>query len=116
MKRATWQAIAGDRARGGTAAHRRRQARAALEHYQVVPLHRHHYLPWATGSLPQSSKTSGRPIDFAMGDENLAQTDFVVDGPGALTIWSRLYRSSLSAYDHSPLGRVGAVRFMSRSK
>ncbi len=53
--------------------------------------------------LPSANRISERPIDYATGDENLAQTDFVVDGIVPI-VWSRLYRSSLDAYDTSPLG------------
>ena len=38
-----------------------------------------------------------------MGDENLEQTDFVLDGIVPI-VWTRRYRSSLTAYDASPLG------------
>ncbi|NML35557.1 DUF6531 domain-containing protein, partial [Paraburkholderia antibiotica] len=46
---------------------------------------------------------SPHPINFAMGDENLEQTDFVLDGIVPI-VWTRRYRSSLAAYDASPLG------------
>ncbi|WP_223277443.1 RHS repeat-associated core domain-containing protein [Cupriavidus metallidurans] len=46
---------------------------------------------------------SPKPVNYAMGDENLAQTDFVLDGIVPI-VWTRRYRSSLCAYDNSPLG------------
>ena len=71
--------------------------------------HREHHQSEAEASnLPAAchcalDSKSGRPIDYATGDENLEQTDFVVDGIVPI-VWSRLYRSSLDAYDASPLG------------
>ncbi|WP_081059624.1 RHS repeat-associated core domain-containing protein [Burkholderia stagnalis] len=46
---------------------------------------------------------SAKPVNYAMGDENLAQTDFMLDGIVPI-VWTRRYRSSLAAYDASPLG------------
>ncbi|WP_226288411.1 RHS repeat-associated core domain-containing protein [Burkholderia arboris] len=46
---------------------------------------------------------SAKPVNYAMGDEHLAQTDFVLDGVVPI-VWTRRYRSSLAAYDASPLG------------
>ncbi|WP_080423856.1 RHS repeat-associated core domain-containing protein [Burkholderia ubonensis] len=46
---------------------------------------------------------SAKPVNYAMGDENLEQTDFVLDGIVPI-VWTRRYRSSLAAYDASPLG------------
>uniref|UniRef100_UPI002028F4F7 DUF6531 domain-containing protein n=3 Tax=unclassified Caballeronia TaxID=2646786 RepID=UPI002028F4F7 len=46
---------------------------------------------------------SKRPVNYAMGDENLEQTDFALDGVTPI-VWTRRYRSSLCAYDASPLG------------
>ncbi|MFA8360522.1 RHS repeat-associated core domain-containing protein [Burkholderia ubonensis] len=46
---------------------------------------------------------SAKPVNYAMGDENLEQTDFVLDGIAPI-VWTRRYRSSLAAYDASPLG------------
>ncbi|EUC19016.1 RHS repeat-associated core domain containing protein-containing protein [Burkholderia sp. BT03] len=45
----------------------------------------------------------GGSINYAMGDENLEQTDFALDGVVPI-VWTRLYRSSLVAYDGSALG------------
>ena len=47
--------------------------------------------------------TTPKPVNYAMGDENLEQTDFVLDGVVPI-MWTRRYRSSLAAYDGSPLG------------
>ncbi|WP_175804832.1 RHS repeat-associated core domain-containing protein [Burkholderia pyrrocinia] len=46
---------------------------------------------------------SNKPVNYAMGDENLEQTDFVLDGVVPI-VWTRRYRSSLAGYDASPLG------------
>ncbi|WP_082079617.1 RHS repeat-associated core domain-containing protein [Cupriavidus basilensis] len=46
---------------------------------------------------------TAKPVNYAMGDENLEQTDFVLDGVVPIA-WTRRYRSSLAAYDDSPLG------------
>ncbi|WP_254614952.1 RHS repeat-associated core domain-containing protein [Burkholderia pyrrocinia] len=46
---------------------------------------------------------SSKPVNYAMGDENLEQTDFVLDGIVPI-VWTRRYRSSLAVYDASPLG------------
>ncbi|MGS0897662.1 DUF6531 domain-containing protein, partial [Burkholderia stagnalis] len=46
---------------------------------------------------------SDKPVNYAMGDEHLEQTDFVLDGVVPI-VWTRRYRSSLAAYDASPLG------------
>ncbi|KAK46749.1 hypothetical protein BG58_09410 [Caballeronia jiangsuensis] len=46
---------------------------------------------------------SKKPVNYAMGDENLEQTDFALDGITPI-VWTRRYRSSLSAYEASPLG------------
>ncbi|WP_431822658.1 DUF6531 domain-containing protein [Burkholderia sp. F1] len=46
---------------------------------------------------------SAKPVNYAMGDENLEQTDFMLDGIVPI-VWTRRYRSSLAAYDASPLG------------
>ncbi|WP_167375394.1 RHS repeat-associated core domain-containing protein [Burkholderia metallica] len=46
---------------------------------------------------------TAKPVNYAMGDEHLAQTDFVLDGVVPI-VWTRRYRSSLAAYDASPLG------------
>ncbi|WP_204117481.1 RHS repeat-associated core domain-containing protein [Paraburkholderia sp. C35] len=45
----------------------------------------------------------GGAINYVMGDENLEQTDFALDGIVPI-VWTRLYRSSLAAYDGSTLG------------
>ncbi|VWC38626.1 YD repeat-containing protein [Burkholderia lata] len=50
---------------------------------------------------PQTA--SAKPVNYAMGDENLEQTDFALDGIVPI-VWTRRYRSSLAAYDASPLG------------
>ncbi|WP_240327249.1 RHS repeat-associated core domain-containing protein [Burkholderia sp. IDO3] len=50
---------------------------------------------------PQTA--SAKPVNYAMGDENLEQTDFVLDAVVPI-VWKRRYRSSLAAYDASPLG------------
>lgn len=47
--------------------------------------------------------TTPKPVNYAMGDENLEQTDFVLDGVVPI-MWTRRYRSSLAAYDGSALG------------
>ncbi|AKM01879.1 DUF6531 domain-containing protein [Burkholderia pyrrocinia] len=44
---------------------------------------------------------SNKPVNYAMGDENLEQTDFVLDGVVPI-VWTRRYRSSLAGYDASP--------------
>jgi RHS repeat-associated protein len=49
------------------------------------------------------STASDKPVNYAMGDENLEQTDFALDGVVPI-VWTRRYRSSLTAYDDSPLG------------
>ncbi|HEX3636136.1 MAG TPA: DUF6531 domain-containing protein, partial [Paraburkholderia sp.] len=49
------------------------------------------------------STASAKPVNYAMGDENLEQTDFALDGVVPI-VWTRRYRSSLAAYDDSPLG------------
>uniref|UniRef100_UPI002027AFC4 DUF6531 domain-containing protein n=1 Tax=Caballeronia sp. GAWG2-1 TaxID=2921744 RepID=UPI002027AFC4 len=46
---------------------------------------------------------TGKPVDLVMGDENLEQTDFALDGVAPI-VWTRRYRSSLAAYDDSALG------------
>ncbi|WP_235822265.1 DUF6531 domain-containing protein, partial [Burkholderia ubonensis] len=48
---------------------------------------------------------SAKPVNYAMGDENLEQTDFVLDGIAPI-VWTRRYRSSLEAYDASALGAL----------
>ena len=59
-------------------------------------------LPAKTGCGCPST-TSAKPVNYAMGDENLEQTDFALDGVVPI-VWTRRYRSSLAAYDESPLG------------
>jgi RHS repeat-associated protein len=49
------------------------------------------------------STGSGKSVNYAMGDENLTQVDFALDGVVPI-VWARRYRSSLAAYDASPLG------------
>lgn len=46
---------------------------------------------------------SPKPVNYALGDEHLEQTDFALDGIVPI-VWTRSYRSSLAAYDDSPLG------------
>ncbi|CAG2159134.1 RHS repeat-associated core domain-containing protein [Cupriavidus numazuensis] len=52
------------------------------------------------GCPPTASR---KPVNFAMGDENLEQVDFALDGVVPI-VWTRRYRSSLAAYDRSSLG------------
>ncbi len=49
------------------------------------------------------STASDKPVNYAMGDELLEQTDFALDGVVPI-VWTRRYRSSLAAYDDSALG------------
>ncbi|MEL0618011.1 RHS repeat-associated core domain-containing protein [Cobetia marina] len=53
--------------------------------------------------LATSARQSPNPIDYAMGDENLWQTDFRVAGLIDVE-WTRYYRSSIDALDDSELG------------
>lgn len=44
-----------------------------------------------------------KPVNYALGDEHLDQTDFTLDGVTPI-VWTRSYRSSLAAYNDSSLG------------